>query len=400
MTVEAGLASPPEVDIDPFTPENLRDPEAVQTAIRETAPVVRLKKYDMYAIGRHDLVQTALSDYTRFTSTGGIGMSDIRKPGAWRTPSPIAEVDPPGHSAVRRTLQRVLSPVIIRQWRDDFMAEAEKQADTIIGSGTVEAVSDLVEPFILKVFPDALGVDMPREAFPLIGEMNFNQIGPNNDLTKASIEAAGPHLKNYEQYFSRESMIAGGLGEKIYQAEDEGGFPTGTAGVQVRSFLRAGVDTTIAGIGHMLLRLAQNPDQWAKLKADPSKAKAAFDEAIRMDSPSQLIHRTTVSDMEFGGLALKGDVKVGCFIGAANLDPRKFSNPTTYDIDRNSAGTHVALGAGPHICIGQNIARLEAEVFLGALLKRFSRIELDGDPEYKTINTLRSLDRLPLRLVS
>lgn len=400
MTVDTGLAPPPELDIDPFTEENLVNPKEVQTAIRETAPVVWLTKYEMYAIGRHELVQIALSDHEWFTSKGGIGMSDIRKPGAWRTPSPIAEIDPPEHIAVRRSLQKVLSPVVIRQWREDFTRVAGEHADAIMGSGPIEAVGDLVEPFILKVFPDALGVDMPREAFPLIGEMNFNQIGPNNELTRKSIEAAGPHLENYEQYFSRESMVPGGFGEKIYAAEDEGGFPEGTAGVQVRSFLRAGVDTTIAGISHMLMRLAQNPDQWEKLKADPTRAKAAFDEAIRLDSPSQLIHRTTVEDMEFGGLALKGDTKVGCFLGAANLDPRKFDDPEAYRIDRASAGVHLALGAGSHICIGQNIARLEAEVFLQALLERVDRIELDGEPSHKPINTLRSLDRLPLRLIA
>ncbi|MEC7258972.1 MAG: cytochrome P450, partial [Pseudomonadota bacterium] len=158
MTVDTGLARPPELDIDPFTEANLIDPTAVQTAIRETAPVVWLSRYNLYAVGRHDLVQRALSDYACFTSTGGIGMSDIRKPGAWRTPSPIAEIDPPGHADVRRALQKVLSPVVIRQWREDFTREAEARADAIMGSGTIEAVSELVEPFILKVFPDALGV--------------------------------------------------------------------------------------------------------------------------------------------------------------------------------------------------------------------------------------------------
>lgn len=400
MTSGSTMTAPPALDIDPFTPGNLCAPEAVQEAIRETAPVVYLSRYEMYAVGRYDLVQTALSDYARFTSTGGIGMSDIRKPGAWRTPSPIAEIDPPEHRNVRKTLQKVLSPIIIRQWREDFTRVAEAQADAIIASGSVEAMKDIVEPFILKVFPDALGIDMPREAFPLIGEMNFNQIGPYNDLTRKSVEAAGPHLENYEQYFSRESMVKGGFGEKIYAAEDEGGFPEGTAGVQVRSFLRAGTDTTIAGIGHTLYRLAQNPGQWAKLKENPAKAKAAFDEAIRLDSPSQLIHRTTVADIEVEGLALKGDVKVGCFIGAANLDPRRFPDPTAYDIDRGSTGVHLALGAGSHICIGQNIARLEAEILLQALVSRLSRIELDGEATYRPINTLRTLDRLPLRLVA
>jgi 4-methoxybenzoate monooxygenase (O-demethylating) len=87
-------------------------------------------------------------------------------------------------------------------------------------------------------------------------------------------------------------------------------------------------------------------------------------------------------------------------MGAANRDPRKFVDPDRFDIDRESAGVHLALGVGHHICIGQMIARLEAECILGAVARRVDRIELTGQPEYRLVNTLRTLERLPLRLVA
>lgn len=397
--VATKLPEPPVFDGDPFTTDTLRDPRAVQDAMRELAPVVWLSKYETYAVARHEEVRTVLTDYTRFTAQGGVGMSDIRKPGAWRTASPITEVDPPRHTDVRRALNKVLSPAVVRTWRDTFHAEAEALAGRIAATGELDGVRDIVEAYVLKVFPDVLGVAMPRNAFLVIGEMNFNQLGPNNELTKASVSDAGPILQNYEAYFARESMLPGGFGEKIYAAEDAGDFARGTAGVQVRSFLRAGVDTTIAGIGHALNYLARNPDQWAKMKADPKLAKGAFEEAIRLESPAQLMHRTTVAEVELSGLLLRGDTKVGCYIGAANRDPRKFPDPDRFDIERVSAGEHVALGAGPHMCIGQNIARLEGESLLAALAARIDRIEPAGEPTYKTINTLRTLETLPLRLV-
>lgn len=396
----AKLPEPPVFDEDPFAGDTLIDPRAVQDAMREMAPVVWLPKYQTYAVARHEDVRTVLTDHTRFTAQGGVGMSDIRKPGAWRTPSPITEVDPPRHTDVRRALNKVLSPAVIRTWRETFHAEAESLADRIAGAGELDGVHDIAEAFVLKVFPDVLGVAMPRDAFLTIGEMNFNQLGPNNDLTKASVRDAAPILANYEAYFARESMLPGGFGEKIYAAEDAGEFAKGTAGVQVRSFLRAGVDTTIAGIGHALNYLAQNPDQWAKVKSERKLVKGAFEEAIRLESPAQLMHRTTVADMEYAGLWLRGDTKIGCYIGAANRDPRKFPEPDSFNVERTSAGEHVALGAGPHICIGQNIARLEAESLLGALVDRLDRIEPAGKPTYKTVNTLRTLDKLPLRLIA
>ncbi|WP_205826877.1 cytochrome P450 [Mesorhizobium zhangyense] len=394
------LPEAPVLDIDPFSDENIENPYEFHRILRETAPVVFIEKYNMYAVGRYEAVRTVMSDFERFTSEGGVGLSDIRKPGAWRTASPITEIDPPRHTKVRGALTKVISPIVIRQWREVFAAEAEKIADRVVEQGEIEAVHDLVEAFILKAFPDVLGVDMPRENFLDIGEMNFNQIGPNNELLKKSLEKVEPILPAFQRAFQREAMLPGGFGEKIFEAEDKGEFEAGTAGPHVRSFLRAGVDTTIAGIGHTLNLLAQNPGEWEKIKADPTKVRGAFDEAIRLQSPSQVMFRTTVRDTDLDGYRMAGDVKVGSFLGAANRDQRKFVDPDRFDVDRESAGVHLALGVGHHICIGQMIARLEAECILGAVARRVKRIELTGEPRYRLVNTLRTLEHLPLRLVA
>jgi cytochrome P450 len=323
---------------------------------------------------------------------------DIRKPGAWRSPSPITEVDPPQHTDVRAVMSRILSPKVIREWKAYFTKVAEEVIDGVADAGEVDAVHAIAEAFVLKAFPELLGVDFPAQHFLDLGEMNFNQLGPNNHLTKASVERNAPILGAYEEAFQRRSMIPGGLGEKIYQAEDAGQFVPGTGGLQVRGFLRAGVDTTIAGIGHTIDLLARHPEQWAKVKADPDKVKGAFDEAIRLESPSQAIWRATVGDVELGGFSLRSDTKIGSFLGAANRDPRKFENPDMYDVERPAAGVHLALGAGHHVCIGQMIARAEAEAIVGALVRRVASIEPAGEPSYRQVNTLRTLKSLPLRL--
>ena len=393
------LMEPPILDIDPWSDENIADPTDFHTRLRAAGPVAFIPKYGMYAVGRYESVRTVMSSFEQFTSTGGVGMSDIRKPGAWRTPSPISEIDPPKHTQVRGAMTKILSPIVIRQWREVFLAEAEKVAERVVEKGEVDAVPELVEAFVLKVFPDVLGVDMPRDKFLDIGEMNFNQIGPNNHLLEKSLEKVAPILPTFQNAFTKDAAISGGFAEKIFEAEEKGDFEKGTGGPHVRSFLRAGVDTTIAGIGHTVHLLATNPDQWAKVKADPTKVRGAFDEAIRLQSPSQVMFRTTVADTELDGYRMNGDVKVGCFMGAANRDESKFADPTRFDVERQTAGIHLALGVGHHICIGQMIARLEAECILGAVVRRVDRIELAGEPAYRLVNTLRTLDRLPLRLV-
>ncbi|MDR5651031.1 cytochrome P450 [Ruixingdingia sedimenti] len=390
----------PVLDIDPYAEEVMRDPEPFHHQLREAGPVVFLSKYGVYAVGRYDVTHKVLHDHVHFLSSGGIGLTDIRKPGALRAPSPISEVDPPQHTQVRAALTKVISPVVLRQWKTSFTEEAGRVVDRCLEKGQVDAVTETVQEFVLNAFTGALGVKMPKANFLDLGEMNFNQMGPDNEIYRRSMERVAPILDDYQRAFQRESVIPGGFAEKIFEAEDRGEFAPGTGGVQVRSFLRAGVDTTIAGIGETLKHLAQNPAEWEKLKANPGKVKAAFDEAIRLGSPARVIYRVTSGEVDLEGCRLRDDMKVGCFLGAANRDPQKFPDPDRFSVDRETAGVHVALGTGVHNCIGQNIARLEAECILGELVRRVDRIELTGEPVYRMVNALRTLESLPVRLVA
>ncbi|MDB5826122.1 MAG: cytochrome, partial [Variovorax sp.] len=255
------------------------------------------------------------------------------------------------------------------------------------------------EGFVLQVFPEVFGVKIPPERLIITGELNFNQLGPNNDRLGRANERAQPVLEWYADILQRHNMLPGGFGEKIFLAEDSGEFAAGTGPAHVRSFFRAGVDTTISGIGATLNLLARNPDQLALVKADPAKIKGAFEEALRLQSPAQVMFRTTTADVDLSGYRLKADTKVGFHMGAANRDPRKWTDPDTFDVTRQTAGVHRAFGNGSHVCVGQMIARLEAECILGALIRRVKAIEPTGPAVPRLVNTLRTLDTLPLRLV-
>ncbi|MCV0394906.1 MAG: cytochrome P450 [Rhizobiaceae bacterium] len=389
---------PPVLDVDPFTEEVLADPYPFHEHLRELAPVVELARYGIYAVGRHDEVQTVMSDHERFMAAAGTGLYDLRKPGAWRSRSPLLECDPPDHTRMRMALTRIISPVVVRKWRADFETEAQRVVDRIIDMREIDAVRDVAEAFVLTVFPASLGVDIPHENAVAIGDMNFNAIGPNNDIFQRSLRKVEPILEWYQQSFQRESMIEGGFGQRIYEAEDAGELPVDSAPGLVRSFIRGGMDTTIAGIGFALNQLARNPAQWAKLHDDPALVKSAFEEAIRHESPSQTQFRTVVRNTVLGGMQLVADRKVAIFMGAANRDKRKWERPEEFDISRRTTGVHLAFGWGAHQCIGQMIARMEAEVILSALARRVRRIELSGTPTYRLINTLRTLECLPLRV--
>jgi 4-methoxybenzoate monooxygenase (O-demethylating) len=390
----------PVLDEDPFSDANIADPYPLFARMREMAPAVFIMPHDYYAVVRHAEAGIVASDFARFTTTGGVGMSDIRKPGAWRPRSPITEIDPPDHTRVRAALQKVLSPLVVKSWKEKFAARAEEIADQAVAKGTVDGVADISEAFVLDVFPAVLGVDVPPERIKLTGELNFNQIGPNNARTAAALERAAPIMEWYAQVLQREHMLPGGFGEKIYQAEDAGEFEKGTAQFQVRTFFRAGVDTTMAGIGSTLKLLAENPEQFALVKANPALLKGAFEEALRLESPAQVMFRTTTGETELGGVRLRADTKVGYHMGAANRDPRQWQDPDRFDVTRQTTGVHRAFGVGVHVCIGQMIARLEAESILGAVIRRVRAIEPAGPAAWRPVNTLRTLDTLPLNLVA
>jgi cytochrome P450 len=167
----------------------------------------------------------------------------------------------------------------------------------------------------------------------------------------------------------------------------------------LRSFVGGGTDSTIAGIGFTLNQLARFPDQWLRVRSDPTRIKAAFEEGIRMEAPFQVTYRTTINETEISGLHLMAQTKIGVFLGAANRDPRHWDKPDQFNVDRPQlAGNHLAMGTGVHACIGQMIARLESEALLSALAKRVKSIALTGEATYRPINQMRMLDKLPLRI--
>jgi cytochrome P450 len=390
--------APPRSDADPYSVTVLENPYDFHEQLRETAPVVMLERYGVYAVGRHDEAGIVLSGYGRFESSGGQGIQDIRKPGRFRTPSKLIDVDPPQHTAVRTALNRILTPLAIRKWKADFEREAEIYVDRVISMGRFDGVEDFAESYVMKVFANAVGVKLPRTETLAIGEMRFNQTGPENELYRRAMARAQPYLAWFEQARQRESMVPGSIGEMLFVAEDRGDFPKGYAANLLLTFVGGGTDSSISGICTVLSQLASHEEQWEILRSDPSKARTALDEGIRFDTPFPVVYRTVRQDTEVSGFALKGGTKIGVFLGAANRDPRKWANPSTFDLTRQTAGVHLAFGIASHVCIGQMIARLEAESLLGALARKARSLNLAGTPRYRPMNQLRTLDHLPLHV--
>src|SRR5262249_28750931 len=158
----------------------------------------------------------------------------------------------------------------------------------------------------------------------------------------------------------RENLRPDGIGMLIHEAAHRGEITAEAATMLVRALLQAGLDTTVNSLAAAVHALAIFPDEWAKLRAAPSLAKNAFDEAIRFESRVQTFFRTATRSTLLGGVPVNEGAKVLLFLGAANRDPRKWNDPDRYDITRGQLG-HVGFGAGIHACVGQLLAKMEGE---------------------------------------
>lgn len=393
----------PVLDHDPFSDENLTDPYAMHTALRDAGPVAWLSHYGVYAVARYDEVTHVLQNHDVFVSGRGVGLSDFKKEKPWRPPSLLLEADPPEHTTARKVVTKVLNPKTTREIREEFQVTADRMVDDLFTGGDtaeIDGVEQLAEAYPLTVFPNFVGLSQQgRENLLPYGSMVFNAFGPPNHLhEKAMVKgaAAAPWIA---QQCVPGTPAPGKFGDQLHQQAAEAGMDEESQARLLRSFVSAGVDTTVHAIGAALHELAANPEQWDRLREDPSKARTVFDETVRLVSPVQTFFRTVDADTEVSGVPLPEGAKVLMFLGAANRDPRHWESPDTFDIDRQTSG-HVGFGFGVHSCVGQIMARLEGECLLGALARKVGALELTEEPELQLNNTLRGWARLPLRLTA
>jgi 4-methoxybenzoate monooxygenase (O-demethylating) len=394
----------PAFDVDPFGHEILEDPLPFQEALREAGPVVHLSRYDVYAMGRYHDVHRALVDWQSFQSGAGVGLSNFRYEKPWRPPSLLLETDPPHHDAPRVVLQSILSPRALRSLRDKWLVDARDFVDGLLAGAasgdTVEldGFTDIAAAFPLRVFPDAVGLPQEgRDNLLPYGDHLFNAFGPPNDLVDKGAHRVAELSAWVNAQCEREQLSQDGFGAAIWSAADRGDLTPQQAPLVVRSLLSAGVDTTVHGLGATLYSFAVNPDQYVALRLDHGLTRVAFDEAVRWEAPVQTFFRTATRDVDVAGATVPEGRKILMFLGSANRDPRRWDAPDSFDLARDPSG-HVGFGMGIHQCVGQHVARLEAEALLLALADRVSSIELAGTPVRHHNNTMRGWESLPVRM--
>jgi cytochrome P450 len=354
---------------------------------------VWLNKYDCAATGTHAIVRAILPDWRRFTSTA----KPCDAPFSLVPPILVTE-DPPEHTQVRNALMQFFTPAALARHAGDFAAEADRVVAEAIERGPVDAVKDIAAAFVLKVFPDMIGLkEEGRELILDFGEAAFNTVGPINAIFEESFERAAPAFAWIEANTLPDTVAPGGLAARIFELGDKGLIPPDRAALLVRATIAAGFDTTVLAIANAIGAFLRFPDQWERLRADPRLAKSAFEELLRYDPPARVQGRTATVDCEVEGVQFRKGDPVALFLTAAGRDPARWDDPDRFDIGRK--GANLGFGAGIHLCLGQVLARMEYDAVFQALVRRVARLEPAGEGRRFINNAAVGWGTLPVRLV-
>jgi cytochrome P450 len=318
----------------------------------------------------------------------------------------LVALDAPKHPKLRRLTQDWFMPKNLRTIEAAIRELAAKTVDRFVAAGPeADFVPLVAAPYPLHVVMQILGVPEQDEVKMLfLTQQMFG--GQDEDLNKSGMANLSPEMitqivlgavAEFETYFEgladqRRANPTGDVATLLAQADisarDRAGYYIIIAA--------AGHDTTSASTAGAMLALAQDPEQFARVKADRSLVPGIVEEAIRWTTPVQHFMRTATEDTQFGDVTVKaGDWLMLNYV-AVNHDPAQFPDPRRFDASRE-ANRHLAFGAGAHQCLGLHLARLEMRLLFEALLDRIDSIELAGEPLRSKSTFVGGLKTLPLR---
>jgi cytochrome P450 len=221
----------------------------------------------------------------------------------------------------------------------------------------------------------------------------FNCFGPLNERARDAMPVLSQMMHYARTHAVPGKLKPGSWAEAIHHAAAAGEVPPEAVPVMMIDYMGPSLDTTIFGISNGVWLFANHPDQWDLVRNDPSLIPSAISEILRIEAPIQGFSRYVARDYDLDGVVLSEGSRAIVFYGAANRDPRQFPDPDRFDVRRANAGRHMTFGAGPHMCLGMNLAKLEMRALFTALARRVKRFHIEIE-ERGLNNVLRGFGRL------
>lgn len=390
---------------NPLLPEVIENPYPLYHRLRAEDPV-HLTPIGVWVVSRYDDVAFVLRD-ARFGRAGFEAMYrerfgvDPTQPGFALS---MLHKDPPDHTRLRGLVNTAFTPRMVERLRPRIQAIVDGLLDRAADRGGLELIEDLAYPLPVQVICEMLGVPVADQdrfrgwSADIARSLDVGTLNPDPVLIARSNVAR----RELAEYFrgliaARRRRPQEDLMTALIAAEAQGDvLSEAELLATVILLFIAGHETTVNLIGNGVHALLRWPAELERLRREPALIESAVEECLRYDGPVQRTARDAREDVVLDGRTIgKGQIVVA-LLGAANRDPAHFPDPDRLDVGRRD-NRHLAFGWGIHFCLGAPLARLEGQIAIGTLVRRFPRLALAKDTlEWRETSVLRGLRALPL----
>ena len=363
------------VDIE----QNL-DPFPLYESMRQANPIYHDPERDSWHVFRYEDVLRVLSEYATFSSQfRGSQPADPSSPFS----ASIISTAPPRHHQLRSLVTQAFTPRAVEALAPRITEIVSEYLERMPASGRMDVIQDLGYPLPVIVIAELLGI--PSQDRQRFKHWSDYAVHATDSGTRIDFEAfSGNEIMEMGQYFfstieNRRQAPGDDLISGLLKASIDGEH---LSMMELLGFcvllLVAGNETTTNLIGNAMASFAEYPEAWEKLRSRPDLLPQAIEEVLRYRSPVQAMFRTTTGAVKMDHQTIPARASVVAWIGSANRDPAQFTDANRLDIER-LPNRHLAFGNGIHYCLGAPLARLEAKIALGALLKRIKSFSLASE---------------------
>jgi alpha-terpineol hydroxylase len=391
--------------------------------LRANLPIGRalIDGYDpVWLVSRHADIREVLRDAETFHNAdvnimlqpqaGDAYLRDLLD-GTTKVLSNLSYMEPPEHTRYRNATGHAFQPGPVRAFEGRLRELARESVDRLMEhDGECDMVDALTRDYPLSAVMEML--DIPREDYPLMLKLTQDTFGGDDpdwkrdDIEQTPEAMAKQWLASVEDFYAyfegvradRLAQPRDDLASSIVNSRLENGelMPDRIQNHLTASIALAGHDTTNSALSSGLLGLARFPDQLEKVREDPKLIPGLVDESLRYATPAKHFMRNASRDVELRGVPLRAMDRLMCLFVSGNRDEAVFADPHRFDVTRRP-NPHLSFSFGPHICLGQHLAKLEMRVLFEELVPRLRSLELAGEPRLKVSNFVSGLKTLPVR---
>jgi cytochrome P450 len=395
----------------PHDPAFVANPYPAYAALRDRGRIHYNDATNQWIVPHHADVDALLRDrrfgrtYLHLTSHAEVGRPEDHAEAAafWKLiRDGILDMEPPDHTRVRRLVAKAFSPRMVQSLRERIQGMTDGLADRLADEGEADLIATVAEPLPVNVIAELLGIPGAdrHHLRPWSADIcRMYELDPTDEDARAASRAA-IEFSSYLRELIRErraSPTPDLIGELV-RVVDQGDRLTEDEMIGTCVLvLNAGHEATVNVTGNGWWALFRNPDQLERLRQDASMVRTAIEELMRFDTPLQMFERWVLEDVELFGSHVSRGQELALLFGSANRDPAVFDRPDELDVGRHP-NPHMSFGAGIHFCIGAPLARVELEASFETMLRRFPKMELVEEPEWKPGYIIRGLKELRVRV--